>query len=791
MRKTLKLFVASAAVAWLGVYPAHADQLNGKWSGQMHCGPLSTNPDKSPAFDSPISMVVSGRSATITRDTARAIETLQGGISGGKNASLSGEGRFKDGSGKPWITKIDGAFSSGAFTGSGGIFAADGSKWRDCGVKLSLVEPEQPKALLKPVAASVEKAKPEVPATSATPKPAASSSVEKQGLQLEPKPVTTAPVAKQEAAPQIVQHPDTPQAIAVPTVPEDKQVAEPKIPPIPNVGNIEGVPTIEPNEPYSQVRQEMLKAGWTPYHSPTSDICSDSDQRCQNRPEMESCAGSGMANCRFLWAQGGRGVAIFTVGEDTIATGMESVNLPKQPTTIKSPESQQVFQTKEEPKEENKNIGFIAFVLNIISSIWVFIDAKKLGVKHQANGIFLDFGPFGWMVVCFLLWIIAFPLYLIKRPEFKRLNIAQKQDIDDVKDREVVKTVSQVVESIDEKSIIDEKQADSNNVTYRVLLSGLQPGASSSDANAKLATLFKATPEQTSRLLMTPNYVIKKNLSLKLADKYKVAIEATGANCLLEKEVPQEPLLTLDIPSHLMNDVHQELSKVSSTKDSMPPVMVTTAPIDNTFVWLLVAVPIVGAFIERAISGGAEHSSFAWVGYMIANTILCILDANRLKAAGRQAPSIVWLLLIPVYLWRRASSLGQPPNYFWAWLVAFVMHFFVLSGTNSAGAAIFDSGEVKQVKSGVMQLCPAHTVDKMVNGFMGSPTWKSGRSADGRVFVNVEGDITFHDKPVRAQLQFIIEGNNFSFNAFEMNGVPSANLIAIGMLNKMCESAMD
>jgi uncharacterized protein YecT (DUF1311 family) len=57
------------------------------------------------------------------------------------------------------------------------------------------------------------------------------------------------------------------------------------------------------------------------------------------------------------------------------------------------------------------------------------------------------------------------------------------------------------------------------------------------------------------------------------------------------------------------------------------------------------------------------------------------------------------------------------------------------------------------------------------------------------VFVNVEGDITFQDKPVRAMVQFIVEGESFSFSAFEMNGVPSANLIAIGLLNKMCASA--
>lgn len=103
--------------------------------------------------------------------------------------------------------------------------------------------------------------------------------------------------------------------------------------------------------------------------------------------------------------------------------------------------------------------------------------------------------------------------------------------------------------------------------------------------------------------------------------------------------------------------------------------------------------------------------------------------------------------------------------------------------------ACMDSTEVKQVKGGILQLCPSHTVDQMVNGFMGSPSWTSGKSTDGQVFVNVEGDITFHDKPVKAMVQFFVNGDNFAFNAFEMNGVPSANIIAIGLMNKMCESA--
>lgn len=117
------------------------------------------------------------------------------------------------------------------------------------------------------------------------------------------------------------------------------------------------------------------------------------------------------------------------------------------------------------------------------------------------------------------------------------------------------------------------------------------------------------------------------------------------------------------------------------------------------------------------------------------------------------------------------------------------IHLCLCSAMSLSLTACFDSSEVKLVKGGVLQFCPNHTVDQMVKSFMGSPSWESGKSSEGVAFVNVAGDITFHDKPVRAKMQFLVAGDNFSFNAFEMNGVPSADIIAYGLLNKMCLSA--
>lgn len=82
------------------------------------------------------------------------------------------------------------------------------------------------------------------------------------------------------------------------------------------------LPTFEKDENYASIRLKMIDAGWKPFHSKGADSCFESDSRCQGRPEMESCAGTGMANCKFLWKKDEKSVAICTVGEDTTYDGM-------------------------------------------------------------------------------------------------------------------------------------------------------------------------------------------------------------------------------------------------------------------------------------------------------------------------------------------------------------------------------------------------------------------------------------------------------------------------------------
>ena len=56
-------------------------------------------------------------------------------------------------------------------------------------------------------------------------------------------------------------------------------------------------------------------------------------------------------------------------------------------------------------------MGLLILVIVIGTSIWVLFDAQKIGIKRKKG----DAGAFLWFLFCLLFWIVAFPLYLIRR----------------------------------------------------------------------------------------------------------------------------------------------------------------------------------------------------------------------------------------------------------------------------------------------------------------------------------------------------------------------------------------
>lgn len=54
-------------------------------------------------------------------------------------------------------------------------------------------------------------------------------------------------------------------------------------------------------------------------------------------------------------------------------------------------------------------------IVVIVSSIWVYFDARRIGASRGLVPGFFDLGPLAWALVCLLLWIIGFPAYLLMR----------------------------------------------------------------------------------------------------------------------------------------------------------------------------------------------------------------------------------------------------------------------------------------------------------------------------------------------------------------------------------------
>lgn len=63
------------------------------------------------------------------------------------------------------------------------------------------------------------------------------------------------------------------------------------------------------------------------------------------------------------------------------------------------------------------------------SSVWAFFDAKKIGIGNVALGKLGRVGPWTWFFGCLLIWIIFFPMYLVKRAEFLKQKNVEFSDV--------------------------------------------------------------------------------------------------------------------------------------------------------------------------------------------------------------------------------------------------------------------------------------------------------------------------------------------------------------------------
>ncbi len=104
-------------------------------------------------------------------------------------------------------------------------------------------------------------------------------------------------------------------------------------------------------------------------------------------------------------------------------------------------------------------------------------------------------------------------------------------------------------------------------------------------------------------------------------------------------------------------------------------------------------------------------------------------------------------------------------------------------------ANVSDDSTVALVRTGYLKDYPGTPIGIAFDHFLGNPRWDSGKSSTGQMFVNVQGEMTYVDKPVHATVQFLVNptAGRFEVGAFELNGVPQNQLLMMGLIAKVFE----
>jgi hypothetical protein len=89
-----------------------------------------------------------------------------------------------------------------------------------------------------------------------------------------------------------------------------------------------------------------------------------------------------------------------------------------------------------------------------------------------------------------------------------------------------------------------------------------------------------------------------------------------------------------------------------------------SSSVSDTAIWILIIVLSIMTFIEAG--GYTIHFLF----YLFVNSGLIVMDSAILKKHDISHPSLGWIVLVPVYIWKRNKMLYKSQYTFWFYLVA-------------------------------------------------------------------------------------------------------------------------
>ena len=114
----------------------------------------------------------------------------------------------------------------------------------------------------------------------------------------------------------------------------------------------------------------------------------------------------------------------------------------------------------------------------------------------------------------------------------------------------------------------------------------------------------------------------------------------------------------------------------------------------------------------------------------------------------------------------------------------------LLAATFNANAGMFSSDTddaMDTVRSGVPGNCN-HEIGEMVDAFFNDAEWEASKTKSGRLYVNIEGDVSISEKSQKAFMQFEVDDDEFWLNVLKLNNRRQSNMMMRSFANKMCDA---
>lgn len=98
------------------------------------------------------------------------------------------------------------------------------------------------------------------------------------------------------------------------------------------------------------------------------------------------------------------------------------------------------------------------------------------------------------------------------------------------------------------------------------------------------------------------------------------------------------------------------------------------------FAWITALTPLIGeaiyypivAYLGPFVRKGPVSYSSHWYISVVLYLLSAFVDYYTLIRAGKKHPALIWVLVPPVYLWKRSTILRKPRTMFWAFLLSWV-----------------------------------------------------------------------------------------------------------------------